>query len=277
VIALVHVAAGFAGGAAFSFRNPFNPQQCERAIGAGKQALAQDEPSSGARMLLAEGLLCRGLEDDPWALDAAISLFRRTVAQEPSNFFAQLELADALRKRFPLSDEAWTALQRVEGMLPNADVGAARGELAEYVDENLAAMANSRARTLPLLPVERAALATGIISPSDMAAFLSQLALTGPDGVREAEDSLEKYVARHGDDETAALQRAEILRGTVDPSASRALYAAAAARLCSPVTPEHRECAQAKWRLEQVERTLARGGEAQIARPPPKHERRNGV
>lgn len=132
---------------AYSYRSPFHPEQCEKAIVAGRRAVAADAENRRARLILAEGLLCRGLQGDSQALDAAIALLEQTVTDEPANFFAQLELADALRQRSPVSEQAERALQHARDLLAAADVGAARQELAAYIDENLAAVAQSRAVT----------------------------------------------------------------------------------------------------------------------------------
>jgi hypothetical protein len=133
---------------AFSYRNPFHPEQCERAITyAGRRvAVATGGARSRARLILAEGLLCRGLEGDGAALDQAIERFSEIVAREPENFFAQLGLADGLRRRSPHGDATLAAQRRVRQLLAQSDVGAAREELAAYVEENLAAIEQARAR-----------------------------------------------------------------------------------------------------------------------------------
>jgi len=236
---------------ACSFRSPFSLQQCERAIRTGKQALAQDESSAGARMLLAEGLLCRGLEDDPGALDAAAEMLRRIVAEEPSNFFAQLELADALRKRFPLSDEAHAALRRARTGLDAADLGAAREDLTDYIQENLAAMAQQRAAILPLLRSRAEALACGTLSATDLADSVILLSETGPDGIDQAQRGLDVYLARHPGDALGTLYRAEILRLEGQGTRSLPLYAEAEKHLCVPGAAPSSECSLARWRLKQ--------------------------
>jgi tetratricopeptide (TPR) repeat protein len=236
---------------AYSFRSPFDPQQCERAIRAGKRALEQDEASSRAQALLADGLLCRGLEDDPGALDAAAEMFRRIVAEEPSNFFAGLELADALRKRFPLSDEAESALRRAQRILPNADVGAAREDLTDYIEENLAAMAQQKASILPILRGRAEALASGSLSATELADSVILLSETGPGGIDRAQRGLDVYLARHPGDALGTLYRAEILRLAGQGAGSLPLYTEAEKHLCVPGTVPSSECSLARWRLTQ--------------------------
>lgn len=250
---------------AYSFQSPFSAEQCDRAIVAARQELTRDGSRSHGRLLLAEGLLCRGLEDDPTALDSAAEILRQIVRDEPANFFAQLELADALRKRFPLSDEAQTMLGRARQLLDGTDVGAARQRLAQYIDDNLAAMAEQHARTLPLVQTRAAALATGTLPPADMAGFVILLAQTGPDGVVQAERSLETYLTRHYDDMLATLYRAELLRAGGAAERARPLYADAEARLCHAGTVQSSECSLARWRLEQLDRKVSDGRETGAA------------
>jgi tetratricopeptide (TPR) repeat protein len=266
-VPLCGVTSTVAAQPAYSFRNPFNPQQCERAIRAGKQALAQQEWSAGARMLLAEGLLCRGLEDDPRALDAAAEMLRRIVAEEASNFFAQLELADALRKRFPLSDEAQAALRRARAGLDASDLGAARQALTDYIDENLAAMAQQRAVILPPLRSRAEALESGTLSASDLADSVILLSESGPDGIDQAERGLDVYLALHPGDALGTLYRAEILRLEGQGTRSLPLYAEAEKRLCVPGAAPSSQCSLARWRLKQQSNDHANLGPDALASP----------
>lgn len=57
----------------------------------------QRTPNEGrARLIRAEALLCRGLEDDREALDEAIDGFTDVVGREPENFFARLYLGESI-------------------------------------------------------------------------------------------------------------------------------------------------------------------------------------
>ena len=167
---------------AFSYHSPFHPEECEHAL----HFAPQHADSRRARLILSEGLLCRGLQDDPAALDAAIAHLRTIAAEEPANFFVQLDLADALRKRFPLSDAAETQLRSVRALLDRSDVGAARAELTTYIDENLAAVIEYRARLLPLLEHSRAAFTAGTLPAAEVRDLISLLSLTGSDGLSQA-------------------------------------------------------------------------------------------
>jgi hypothetical protein len=133
-------------GQAYRFQSPFHPSQCDEAIESAERSLAEDPRDSAARLILAEGFLCRGLEGDAAAVNRAISLLTQLVADNPENFFAQLELADALRKRDATSEEAERALRRAGALLARADVGAARGVLQTYIQENLTAIVETRGR-----------------------------------------------------------------------------------------------------------------------------------
>jgi tetratricopeptide (TPR) repeat protein len=265
LLSVLHFA--LAAEAAYSFRSPFHPQQCDHAVAAG-QRLLQRAPTSEARVLLAEGLLCRGLdEDDPWALEEAIEMFRRVLADEPGSFFALLDLADALRGRFPLSEEARTAMIRVRDALGNADVGDARESLAEYIDDNLATFADQRRHALPLLQTWAAALAADSLSSADIPGFVSLLAQTGPEGLRRAEDGLDRYLAMGRDDTLVTFYRAEISRGRATPERLRLMYEQIAARSCgSDPSTQAAQCSVARLRLSQLRRLTNRRESAQSAR-----------
>lgn len=188
---------------AFSYRSPFHPEQCDLAIARGRRAIERDASDARGRLLLGEGLLCRGLQDDPWALECAIAELHLVVAQRPDDLFAQLALADAVRKRYPLSAEAAGELERARALLERNDFGAARDDLATYISENLAAVRQARARVLPVVDRSRAALVAGGLSVSERATLAQQLAITGPDGMREAEE-LTRIETRDADRLTAA-------------------------------------------------------------------------
>jgi hypothetical protein len=290
--ALLVLAASTAPAAeAYRFRNPFHPAQCDRAIAAGSSWLRRENPER-ARRVLAEGYLCRALRDDPWALHESIRLFRRIVRDDPADFFATLHLADALRRSYPLSEEAHAMLRRTRRMLAGgADVGAALPDLRAYLDEALAAMTGQRGRVLPELERLRGALRAaergearpdGVtriadggsrrsddssgVSASDLRAFLSQVVLTGPAGTDEALATLQaRGPALLGPVETA-LGRAEILRGRENPRATIERYRKVEASACAGGRLEE-SCRLARWRLDQLralaptEVSLLRAGE----------------
>lgn len=168
VITAAVVAVLLGGGqasATLTYQNPFHPAQCERAIAAAQSALSADARDARARAMLAQGLLCRGLtQDDPWALSAAVQSFEAQLRDDPGSFFTQLYVAEALRRRFPLSDAVPTAFARAVIVLSTADVGAARGELAAYVEQAGAEARRYREQFLPLLHTRLAALSAGEIS-----------------------------------------------------------------------------------------------------------------
>ncbi len=184
--------------AAFSYRNPFHPEQCERAIRFAEQQLVQNPSSAKARMVLAEGLLCRGLDDDPDSLDESIALLREIVREDPSDFFAQLDLSDALRRRFPLSAAAERTATRARILLDHADLGAAADDLRQYIEENVAAVVAGRADAQPLLQRSAATGVADTLSPSAMRQFLGVLALTGPDGLAGAATATERVTPVRG-------------------------------------------------------------------------------
>jgi len=149
-------------------------------------------------MIQAEAFLCAGLDGDANALDSAIVALAAIVAQQPDGVFAQLALADALRKRYPLSQAAITALERVAAALTTADVGGARADLAGYVAENLAAVERARERTLPTLALQLDQAWRGELTPATLADLAGVLALVGPQESKCAQTLARTDGAEHG-------------------------------------------------------------------------------
>jgi hypothetical protein len=100
--------------AAPSFRSPFHPDECVPAILEAERQLGMSPGALRWERILAQGFLCLGLKDDPAALDRAAAIFRAVLAKAPKDIQAQLGLADALRKRAPLSPEALAELNRAK-------------------------------------------------------------------------------------------------------------------------------------------------------------------
>jgi hypothetical protein len=249
--------------AALSYGSPFHPEQCELAVAAAERVLSSKPQEARAREILAEGLLCRGLEhDDPWALQAAIRGLEERLSDGPEDFFAQLYLAEALRRRFPLSDRVPAELDEAAALLAETDVGEAREELTTHVREALAAVASHRAQFLPLLERREAELERGTLSPSGAGDLLTLLAHTGPSGVERALAMLDGELMQQLDEALLTFYRAELLRGRDSPPAVAALYRSARSVLCAggaPPAPQN-ECQRAGWRLRQLERVTKREG-----------------
>lgn len=169
-----------AGEPAYSYRSPFPPSQCASAAVFASRRLIANPHDTRARLVGAEALLCAGLDGDVVALERAIAALESLVAARPAGVFAALALADALRKRYPLSRAAVVMLERVGVLLASADVGAARADLGAYVAENLAAVEQSRQRTLPSLAVQLGELAGGSFSPASANDLAAVLSLVGP-------------------------------------------------------------------------------------------------
>lgn len=246
---------------AYSFRNPFHPEQCERAIRFADRLLEREPANRRGRLIRAEGYLCKGLNDDPVALDQAIFLLSQSVAEQPDNFFARLELADAEYKRFPLSGRAEAALEQLGDLLHSDRLGAARHELESHVTEKRAAAERRVARTLPLLQRYGAHYQADTLPPPAMAELVSLLVLTGTDGVARAAQLLDAFLARHPDATLATLYRGEILlaRGAVFDA--RSLYREAANQLCRANAPQQRhDCSLARRRITELERFGSEGG-----------------
>ncbi len=249
IVALGATAHG-AGEPAYSFRNPFHPYQCEEALAFGRRQLQRDPSNARARLIVAEGYLCLGLEGDPWALDTSIDLLQQIIAERPDNWFARVELADAIRKRFPLSEAALTALKELRTALPTAPiVDRERAALTEYFDENAAALEENRARLLPLVR-ELADTALSSARAAERAGILVQC---GDDGARAALQQIEAVLLHEADNGLLAFYRAEAQVGRVSPTRAHELFRAAAHELCE-ATPENADCWRPRLRLQQLAR-----------------------
>jgi hypothetical protein len=237
-----------------TFRSPFNAAQCERAVAFAQQRLRREPASARARLILAEGHLCRGLDDDPWALEEAIGQLGEILADDPANFAAQLDLAEALRRRFPLSEETEQALLRAQYLLRTSDVGAAHPTLLQHLVETTAAVADRRARTMSSLAVAQAEFDPNSSTAGDLSLLVSLLAQTGPHGLQRADEILTAYLARRPDDIRAQFYRAEVQRGRIQPVLLRPVYAVAAVSLCDVRAglTTRAECSVAQLRLAQI-------------------------
>jgi hypothetical protein len=240
--------------AGYSFRTPFHEEQCERAARFAERKRARSPTSSRGPLIAAEALLCEGLDDDPWALDAAIAALRQVAARRPGDFFAQLDFADALRKRFPCSAEALQALERARTLLARTDLGAAQAEMSAYIAENAAAVAQQRGRALALLEAHKLAVANQPVVASDTNEVAAALALTGLPGLQRAREMSDRYVAQHPDDSAATLLRAELSRGCVSPQESHALFVQVRQHLCPSraAVQDNAQCAYLDWRVTQL-------------------------
>jgi hypothetical protein len=258
------LAAPSAARPAQRFDSPFAPAQCGRAVAAGRRAVAGQAASTRARLLLAEGYLCLGLQGDAWALESAIDSLRAVLAAEPRHFFAQLELADALRLRYPRSAAAATALQRARTLLEHVDVGAARTRLRAYVDEAIAATGELAAQGACPPQGALAELDSPELAPDRLGEVADRFLACG----REAAAALDAALARRGLDRPGAaavlLFRAEARRGVAAVGTVRRLYQAAALRACAarPHADWRRAetggvdeatCARARMRLAELQ------------------------
>lgn len=121
------------------FRYPFHPDECVAAILEARRQLGMNPGSLRWQRVLAQGFLCMGLKDDPVALDRAAAIFRAVLATAPEDIQAQVGLADALRKRAPLSPEALAELDRARQLIEDS-AGPVPPQLGRYVGENLVAL-----------------------------------------------------------------------------------------------------------------------------------------
>jgi hypothetical protein len=223
-------------------------------VEAARRVLADRHGDARARQILAEGLLCRGLErDDPWALAGAIRGFEERLAVDPGDFFAALYLAEALERRFPLADVTVRAFERAAAVLIDAEVGAARPALGKHLRSSLEWLREYRDRTFRLLRDRERELSEGSLPPDRVGEFFTLVALTGPDRARWAARALEAHSSRHPDRLLDTFYRAEILRGAGAPEQVEALYRSAEAIACDRQSSRADLCPRIRRRLEQLE------------------------
>jgi hypothetical protein len=249
------VVASYAA-ASLSYSNPFHPDQCDLAVKSAQRTLSGDRGDASARLILAEGLLCRGLtRDDPWALEDAIQGLEERLAIQPHDFFATLYHAEALKRRFPLADRTVRAFERAGEVLVDADVGDARPALEEHVGASLRWLGSYRERNIPILRDRARKLAAGTLGSDEAGEFFALVTSTGPDGVEWARGALDSYCLRHpGDQVVDTFYRAELLRGTAEPNEVQNLYRSARAAVCPPDTPKSADlCGRIDRRLKQLE------------------------
>jgi hypothetical protein len=254
-LVLSRLATAAWGDPAYSFRNPFHPEQCERAARFAESRLERRPEDQRARHVLAEALLCCGLRDDVWSLDATITLLEGIAAERPDDFFVQLQLFDALRKRFPLANETEEALLRVRRLLAHSALGSARPALAQYAAENAEALAHHKAWAMPRLAALEAAAHAGTCTGQDLFDHASLLALTGPQGLRRAAQLIDACTQTHGENGLAALARAEVTAGSASRTRAAELYADVEQRLCGAeaTAAERGQCPLARYRLARLE------------------------
>jgi hypothetical protein len=135
------------GQAAPAFRSPFHPDECVPAILEAQRQLGMNPGAGRWQRILAQGFLCMGLKDDPVALDRAAAIFRAVLAKAPEDIPAQVGLADALRRRAPLSPEALAELNRAQQLVEHR-AEPVPPRLGRYVAENLVALDRRRSEFL---------------------------------------------------------------------------------------------------------------------------------
>ena len=256
-ITLLHVAATpvHAGAPSYSFRSPFDAQQCDRAIHFGQEAVQSSPSGTRSHFILAEGLLCHGIvADDPWALDRAIVEFRNLADLKPSDFFIHLDLFDALRKRWPLAPETAMSLKQVRSLFGTAGFGERRQTIKQYIDQNAVAMAHDWASARTLLERRGEAATQGTLNPGDMFEYLVTLAAVGPTGLTMADRLFDHYTSNMEPTGLVLLAHAELSRGRVSPSDAQQLYNKARQDLCRDAASieERTMCPLATVRSKQI-------------------------
>lgn len=192
--ALLMVTWGAVGGpaAAVSFQNPFHADQCDRAIAYAMSRLGGSQDAR-AEEILAEGLLCRGLAGDDWALLEAIERFEVIVRRRPAAIHAWVSLAEARRRHASASLEALEATIAARHRLDTHTGDGASRALIRHLRENEMAMREQREALLGFLERMEPEAARGDLSPGDIQRVASAAGLLGGAG-REA---ARRVLARH--------------------------------------------------------------------------------
>jgi hypothetical protein len=243
--------------AAYSFRSPFDPQQCDLATRAGEAAIQRNPASTKAHLLLAEACLCSGLDGNPFALQRAVGQLRRILARHPLNFFAQLDYADALRRQFPASMEAYSALVRARRTLNVTDVGAARSDLRQYIAENLDAIRDQRARNAEFLLRRESHAADGALPEEEALRTVGLLAEMGAHGRQRAERLIDMIAARREATDALRLMRIDLLMPQLQPDDAVELYSKAAADACAGTPDDSGTCSMVRQRLASIRKWVS--------------------
>ncbi len=180
---------------AISFRNPFDPAQCDRAIAYAVRRIGSDEDGR-AKKVFADALLCRGLSGDDWALRDSIALLAPMVATSPTDVHVWVSLAEALRRQAPASEEAILATERARQVLE----GEVRAEgthrpIIDHLAANEVAMRKQRMALLEYLRATAAASVAGVLSPVDLYRVVSTARLLGDAG----DSAARRILGRHRD------------------------------------------------------------------------------
>jgi hypothetical protein len=240
--------------AAIDSPNPFTDEQCTLAWNYASHRLRNDPTDARAHLTQAEALLCAGLRDNIEALDRAIAGFEEAVRREPANFYPRLYLAEALRKRFFLSDEAVQAFLAARDVLGNADVGAARSDYDAYIVAAVGEIRQQQDHFSLVLRDGEADFVAGRASPHQIGDWLKLLSCTGPGGLRQALSTLDTYLVARPNEILETFYRAELLRGIVAATKLVPLYRAAETALCAgdPDLLALQACGLARERLRRL-------------------------
>jgi len=178
---------GAAGSSAIALPTPFHPEQCDLAISEGTTRVEANPGDLRAVEIMAEGLLCRGVEcDDPWALNDSIELLRRVRDAGAANFFTQLYLAEALWRRYPYSVFAIGEFEEAEGMLDSGRPLADAERFRRHIRLAIESIRDTVSRTATSLRRIDERSTDVAAAPEDMADGLVILATTGAAGYRSA-------------------------------------------------------------------------------------------
>lgn len=234
---------------------PFAAEQCGPALDYARKRLEADPNDARASGILAEALLCFGAQGDVRALEQAVRRLGAIVDSNPDDFFAHLYFADALRRRYLLSDEAVDAARSARELLGSNEVGNSRRWLTRYLDEWISRLEEQRVQFARPLREGEARYRQGTSTPLEVGDWLVLLATTGPDAARRAVQILDAYAARSGDSVLTSFYRAELLRAVLPDEELMRLYEEAERVLCAGPTemPRAQRCATAQARLRRLQ------------------------
>lgn len=179
--------------AAISYLNPFHSGQCDRAIRYAMARLDGFQPRR-AEEILAEGLLCRGLAGDDWALREAIERLNAVVGRAPYAIYPNVYLAEAKRRYASASEEALEATRQARARIEALGASTTHHRsLVRHLRANEVAMRKQRRDLILFLEASESDAVAGRLSSGTLQRVVSGLALLGSEGRDRARWILERH------------------------------------------------------------------------------------
>lgn len=220
---------------AISHLNPFHSDQCERAIRYATARLG-GEQQLRAEEILAEGLLCRGLAGDDWALVEAIGRLTDIVRRRATAVYPAVYLAEAWRRHAPASERALEAARTAIALLQSGEDSMRNPTLVRHLENNAAAMRRQRAAVIEFLERMEPDTEARRLSPQDLQRVVAALTSIGSAGRERARMVLENHrvgtASESRMETTIDMLAAGLDRGAVPVDVVAERFGRAARELC---------------------------------------------